>query len=172
VGTTNALVACEATMTTKTNKTTMTPKHRARATTHARMPKTAAKETTDFAQYLIPGAAILGSGLLTTAGVIMRKHLAEVLGGAARATLSQGAHAMAQLDPEMLLAHVGLQRKRSSVVGIGMGTVAGLLVGSGLMLWLAPAIKRAMKPAAEVPSRADAVVRQEPAMASTNHHAT
>ena len=159
-------------MTTRTNKKTITSKRTERATSRARLPKTAATQTTNLSQYLVPGAALLGSGLLTTAGVIMRKHLAEVLGSAARATLSQGAHAVAQLDPETLLAHVGLQRKRSSVVGIGLGTVAGLLVGSGLAFWLAPAIKRAMKPVAEVPSHADGVGRQEPAMTSTNHHAT
>jgi hypothetical protein len=92
----------EATMTTRTNKKTITSKRTERATSRARLPKTAATQTTNLSQYLVPGAALLGSGLLTTAGVIMRKHLAEVLGSAARATLSQGAHAVAQLDPETL----------------------------------------------------------------------
>lgn len=159
-------------MTTKSKNSTTTTHTKKRATTRVAVPRTAAaKEPTDFAQYVVPGAAILGSGLVTTAGVLLKKQLADFLGHTARATLSQGAAAMAQLDLGTLLGHVGLQRKQSMLASPIMGAMAGLVVGSALTYWLAPiltpVIKHALAPPANAPVPEAKPIGQ--VSATTNH---
>jgi len=162
-------------MTTKSKNSTTTPITKKRATTRVRAPRVAAaKEPAALAQYLVPGAAILGSGLLTTAGVLLKNQLTGFLNSAARMTLSQGAAVLEQLDLGTLLGHVGLQRKQSVLASPIIGAVAGLVVGSALTYWLAPiltpVIKDALAPATNAPVPEAKAVRQGSATSNNLDH--
>ena len=163
-------------MPTKSKTTTTTPGSKKRSRRQVRIPRTAGKATTDFSQYLVPGAALVGSGLLTTAGVLMRKHLGEILASAGRTVLSQGAAAVAQVDFGALLARIGLQKRHSSFVGPGLGAVAGAVAGAALTLWLAPTllplIKHALAPPEIVPFTSPKVVRDDTGRSNTLDHGT
>ncbi len=132
---------------TKATKTLATPKvARRKAARKATARNRAARATPrDLTAYLAPGAAVLGSGLLTAVGVVLRKQLGHLLETAIEGARSQGGTVVDQLDVGKLLSLVGLQRtSRGPLVGMGIGAAAGMLAGSALTLWLGPMIKEAM----------------------------
>jgi hypothetical protein len=90
------------------------------------------------AKYAAPTAAVLGTGALATAGVIMRKQLVEL----ASAALAEGMSATKDLNLGKLLGYLGLKRRRSllstSLQGAGILAV-GLASGAALIYWLLPA---------------------------------
>jgi hypothetical protein len=100
-------------------------------------------------QYAAPGAAVLGSGIVAAAGILLRDELGQILATAARSVMSGGVAArnMAskELDFERLLSHVGLQRRRMPFFGVSVGALAGIAAGSALVLWLGPRVKEALK---------------------------
>ena len=129
-----------------------------------------AKTANGFAHYAVPGAALLGSGLLATAGILLRDQLGRSMLSAARNVASGGVvagHAASrELDLERLLSHVGLQRRRMPVLGAGLGVLAGVVAGTALAMWLGPRVRaafRGTKPAVE--PTVTFAPRQEPAPA-------
>jgi len=101
----------------------------------------------------------------------MRKHLGEILANASHALLTQGAAVLAQLDVSALLARVGLEKKRSSLVGPGLGVVAGVVAGSALTLWLGPAllplIKQTLAPPVDGPKAGPKVAHDDTGRSNT-----
>ena len=128
-----------------------------------------AKTAHGFAQYALPGAAVLGSGMLATAGILLRDQLGRIMGSAARNVASGGvmaAHAASkELELEKLLSHVGLQRRRMPVLGAGLGVLAGVVAGSALAMWLSPMIRAAFRDTKPVEQKAPLAPPQEPATA-------
>ena len=129
-----------------------------------------AKTANGFGQYALPGAAVLGSGLLATAGILLRDQLGRIMVSAARNVASGGVmagHAASkELELERLLSHVGLQRRRMPVLGAGLGVLAGVVAGSALAIWLGPMVRAAFrdtKPSVE--QKAPLAPPQEPATA-------
>jgi hypothetical protein len=123
----------------------MTPKTKKNAShrvhTHASTPARAEEKASRTAmKYVLPSAVLAGAALVTTAGLLLNKQLAAVLRGASRATLAQGTSVLAELDLAKLLGHVGLQRRRSALLGPVVGAAAGVLVGAALTFWVAPAL--------------------------------
>ena len=148
------------------NKTKKTSRAVAPKTARTLPKKATAKAANGFAQYALPGAAVLGSGLLATAGILLRDQLGRILVSAARDVISGGVtvgHAASrELELERLLSHVGLQRRRMPVLGAGLGVLAGVVAGSALALWLGPMVRatfRTTGASVDVAERA----RQEPA---------
>jgi len=117
-------------------------------------------------QYAAPGAAVLGSGIVAAAGILLREELGHILATAARSVMSGGVSArnMAtkELDFERLLSHVGLQRRRMPFFGIGVGALAGIAAGSALALWLGPMVQEALttKPMEPTVPRPEPVVER------------
>jgi hypothetical protein len=133
-------------MTTNQVTTTAKPKAKKRSSRRVRMPRASAKKARDFSKYLAPGAALLGSGLLTATGIFMKEQLAHFLSGAVQTVRSQGASVAGQLDLEKLLAHVGLQKRHGALAGPALAVLAGMVAGSALTVWLLPMIKDAVLP--------------------------
>ena len=157
------------TLGTRAKKTVGQAKKKLRAAPTRATAKTATKTVEAFAaQYAIPGVAVLGSGVLAAAGFLMREQLGHVLLSAARSVVSGGLgarHAAAkELELERLLSHVGLQKRGTSVVGAGLGVLAGIAAGTALAMWLGPMVVQA--PADKEPSveKKSSFVPEEPAM--------
>jgi hypothetical protein len=108
-----------------------------------------AKTAKGFAQYALPGAAVLGTGLLATAGILLKGQLGRVMVSAARNVASGGVtagHAASkELELERLLSHVGLQRRRMPMLGAGLGVLAGVVAASALVMWLGPMVRAAFR---------------------------
>jgi hypothetical protein len=122
-----------------------------------------------LAPYAVPGAAVLGSGVLAAAGFLLREQLGHVLLSAARSVVAGGLgarHAAAkELELGRLLSHVGLQPRRSPVLGAGLGALAGIAAGTALAMWLGPMVRDAMadkEPTVE--KKSSSFVPEEPAM--------
>jgi hypothetical protein len=134
---------------------------------------TAEKAKQLASDYAIPGAAVLGSGLAAIAGVLLREQLGRILVSAARGIASGGAAARdvaaRELELERLLSHVGLQRRRSSVLGVSLGALAGIAAGSALAMWLGPMVREALatadesKPEREEPTTPQATTEERQA---------
>jgi hypothetical protein len=163
--------------TRKTSKTGKTSKKLHAAPTRAAA-KTVTRNTAGaFAPYAIPGAAVLGSGILAAAGFVLREQLGHVLlstarsvvsgsAGARRAAAKELGAAAKELELDRLLSHVGLQSRRSPVLGTGLGVIAGIAAGAALAMWLGPMVVRAFddeKPSVEEKKPAS-FVSEEPAM--------
>jgi len=148
--------------TSRTGKTGTTSKK-----LHAAAPRATAKKATSYA---IPGAAVLGTGILAAAGFLMRDQLGHILLSTARSVVSGGLearHAAAkELELGRILSHVGLQRRHTPVLGAGLGMLAGVAVGAALAMWLGPKVMHAF--ARQAPSVEDknpsVIVRDEPPM--------
>jgi hypothetical protein len=140
-------------------------------TTTTKTIRTVADETANgFARHALLGAAVLGSGLLATAGVLLRDQLGSIVVSAARSVASggvmMGQAVSKELEIERLLSHVGLQRRRMPVLGTGLVALAGVVAGSALAMWLGPmlgAAFRSTKPSVE--QKAPLAPPQEPATA-------
>jgi hypothetical protein len=135
----------------------------------AAVPRAGGRKKT-MTKYVAPGVALLGSGLLATAGVVLKSQLERVLRAGIESAVAGGASARHlaadQLDLEKLLAHVGLQRRHTPVRGAGLGALAGAVVGSALTLWLAPLLKQELA----ARTRPDSQLKQPPANSTVNHH--
>jgi hypothetical protein len=108
-----------------------------------------AKTANGFAQYALPGAAVLGSGLLATAGILLRDQLGRIMVSAARnvasGAVTAGHAGSKELEFERLLSHVGLQRRGMPVLGASLGVLAGVVAGSALAMWLGPMVRAAFR---------------------------
>jgi hypothetical protein len=87
------------------------------------------------ARYAAPTAAVLGTGAIAAAGVIMRKQLIEL----ASAALAEGMSATKDLNLGKLLGYLGLTRRRSllsaSLQSAGI-LALGFASGAALIYWL------------------------------------
>ena len=95
-------------MTRKTKKATA--KKTARS---PRAAKKTARAATKFDQYLIPGAAVLGGGILTATGVMLRKELENFVSEAFDVVVHRGLTAMKTFDSGKLMSRLGLKKRRS-----------------------------------------------------------
>jgi hypothetical protein len=163
--------------TRKANKTGTTSKKRSATPTRATA-KTATRKTVEaFAPYAIPGAAVLGSGILAAAGVMLREQLGHVLLSTARSVVSSsvGARRAAakELDLDRLLSHVGLQSRRSPALGAGLGVLVGIAAGAALATWLGPMVVQAFaakEPSAEETKPASFVSEEPPMERRATHN--
>jgi hypothetical protein len=135
--------------TNKTQKTKKTKKTNRTVAQKSAGERTTAKTANGFAQYALSGAAVLGSGLLATAGILFRDQLGSIMISAARNVMAGGVmagHAASkELELERLLSHVGLQRRRMPALGAGLGVLAGVVAGSALAMWLGPRVRAALR---------------------------
>jgi len=103
----------------------------------------------DVAKYVGPGAALLTTGALATAGYVLREHLADVLANALKTTTSRGSKAVDaardgvfdavekvadSLSVDALLRRAGLQRTSTlgSIAGPAIGVACGFVAGAAL----------------------------------------
>lgn len=75
----------------------------------------------------MPGAAILGGGLLATAGIMLRKELGKIVGEALGTLAKRGTAAFDAIDLEGLATKLGLRRHRSAlaIAAPGLGRWRG-----------------------------------------------
>jgi hypothetical protein len=157
------------TLGTTATKTVGRAKKKVHAASTRATAKTATKTVEAFAaQYAVPGAAVLASGVLAAAGFLMRDQLGHALLSAARSVVSGGLgarHAAAkELELERLLAHVGLQKRRTPVLGAGLGVLAGMVAGTALVMWLGPMVRDAMADEGPSAEKKSTFAPEEPAM--------
>ncbi len=140
------------------NRTTRTP--RVAAMVPSRMTKA-------VRTLVVPGAALIGSGLVATAGVLMREQLERVLRAALKSAAASGASVRKvaeEIHMERLLARVGLKTKRRSASAVILGAFAGAIAGSAMTVWVAPMVKRQMES-----RRAPEMLRKEPMTNNSVH---
>jgi hypothetical protein len=97
----------------------------------------------------MPGAAVLATGLLGTAGYLFRRGLLQALGSATEDTMT-AMRAMAEVagrqvkgSGEDVLHRIGLEHRPSffrSVAGPALGVACGFIAGAVLTHFFAPAV--------------------------------
>lgn len=148
------------TQTNHSTKNSPIKRPRLAALAPSRMPKT-------MKMLILPGAALIGSGLVATAGVLMREQLERMLRAALKSALAGGVSARKaaeQLSMEKLLAHVGVPTRRRSAPAMALGAFAGVIAGAAITAWLAPMVKKQLES-----RREPAMVSKEPMTSNSLH---
>jgi len=129
--------------TTKTMKNAKPRSAIARGAKRAK-PKASARHEESFGArasgFVLPSAAVLGTGALAAAGFVMREELAHLMHGAIE-RMTMTTRSVGNISVAKMLALAGMERKRSffsmAIPELG-GLAVGLVSGAALALWLAP----------------------------------
>jgi hypothetical protein len=122
---------------------------RSNTTKPERTTHTSGRNRFNVTDYAMPGAAVLATGALATAGYMLKAQLAELLGGVVKVAAKNGIKAAGAVDTardqamnavervsdvvsvDALLRYAGLQRRSTfgaialPAIGVGLGFVAG-----------------------------------------------